>query len=561
MLLLSKNPRQYRLETAGTERYLTDAVSKRILSKSKEACEPSDATCRTDFIVNGVLDVVKREFDAPGKVQDLRNATAARDSAETDAAIAELLANAGIVVAVIVVAGGAGFGVRKATLAYRRMRRRREVLKAAIKTDLRVQSAKAAYPEWFVRRHVDPIAKIVASVMAVTENPEFDLAHGPADRRRGYRPNPFLMPEECLEALAKVATAIDSLPADFELSKAEAVRVMGEVRRTREALSSKTSALAYDGFRLPPYSEPAGYAGDETDADSVSEHAAAVLRSFRSRMEVLSAIEASYAELLDFQKRIPAIVDATAKSDDARKAVGSAMEILGSEYLVEGVPLGRFDPETAAMSVAKEASVIALHLGKKDLEAAAASRARAQSAVGAVERYATKARQDAATYAKTQSAIDRFRIRLGTAAEYREHREAFAEWKRLSGKRDFDGFVFRDALAAAGTVLASLAAAREVKDLPAYSAKERELSALLDRIDAYHDLPARVSKLKEEIRREEERKAREAAERKRREEEEEERRAAAAAAAALAASNSRNDDTGWSSGGGGGWSGGGATSD
>lgn len=94
-MLYTKTPSLYRIENAGTERYITDAHSKQILthSKSDGVCEKKDVSCRLDDVTNGIDRLIRKEFSDTKSVQALKQSTQKFDEKKSAKETDEFLSN------------------------------------------------------------------------------------------------------------------------------------------------------------------------------------------------------------------------------------------------------------------------------------------------------------------------------------------------------------------------------------------------------------------------------------------------------------------------------------
>lgn len=93
VVLYTKTPSLYRIENASTERYITDADSKRAIrhSKSDGICKKEDVACRLDDITEGIDKLIRKEFPDPKSVQALEQSTQKFDEKKSAKETDELL--------------------------------------------------------------------------------------------------------------------------------------------------------------------------------------------------------------------------------------------------------------------------------------------------------------------------------------------------------------------------------------------------------------------------------------------------------------------------------------
>lgn len=106
-MLYTKVPSRYRIETANTERYLTDAQSSKILahSKSDGVCKKEDVSCRLDDITGEIDKLIRREFLGNQAVAQIDSAIKTHDEVKSTKETSEFLDTLGIGGVIIVVLG------------------------------------------------------------------------------------------------------------------------------------------------------------------------------------------------------------------------------------------------------------------------------------------------------------------------------------------------------------------------------------------------------------------------------------------------------------------------
>lgn len=107
VVLYTQVPSRYRMENAGTERYITDAQSGRILnhSKSDGVCKKEDVSCRLDDITSGIDTLIRTEFPDEKAVQKIKDEVKVSDQAQANKEMTEILGNLGIGAVIVVVVG------------------------------------------------------------------------------------------------------------------------------------------------------------------------------------------------------------------------------------------------------------------------------------------------------------------------------------------------------------------------------------------------------------------------------------------------------------------------
>ncbi|EKD66864.1 MAG: hypothetical protein ACD_49C00002G0001 [uncultured bacterium (gcode 4)] len=147
VVLYTKTPSLYRIETASTERYLIDAKDGRITahSKSNWVCEKTDVDCRLNDITDWIDQVIRKKFPDEQSVQRLRDSTKSFDKQKADRTMSEFLNNLWIWAVVVVVFWGSvswWIGLVR--------RNRRKALKRQIfELSIKFKTEKSKYPEWF----------------------------------------------------------------------------------------------------------------------------------------------------------------------------------------------------------------------------------------------------------------------------------------------------------------------------------------------------------------------------------------------------------------------------
>lgn len=87
VLLTSKEPRRYRIETASIQTHLTDGLAKLILEASKKVCPPEDFSCRVPFIAGEIEKIIKEkleiEYGGVEKFKEISQKFTAQENAKT----------------------------------------------------------------------------------------------------------------------------------------------------------------------------------------------------------------------------------------------------------------------------------------------------------------------------------------------------------------------------------------------------------------------------------------------------------------------------------------------
>lgn len=147
VVLYTKTPSLYRIETASTERYITDVISSRIIthSKSNWVCEKKDVDCRLNDITDWIVQVIHKEFPDEKSVQHLKDATQKIDKQKIDRAMSEFLSNLWMWIVVISVIWGSVVWWNALVRRNRRKALKRQIFELSIK----FKTEKSKYPEWF----------------------------------------------------------------------------------------------------------------------------------------------------------------------------------------------------------------------------------------------------------------------------------------------------------------------------------------------------------------------------------------------------------------------------
>lgn len=147
IVLYTKTPSSYRIETASTERYLMDAKDGRITahSKSNWVCEKTDVDCRLNNITDWIDQVIRKEFPDEQSVQHLRDSTKKSDKQKADRAMSEFLSNLWMWIVVISVIWGSVVWWN----ALVRRNRRKALKRQIFELNIKFQTEKSKYPEWF----------------------------------------------------------------------------------------------------------------------------------------------------------------------------------------------------------------------------------------------------------------------------------------------------------------------------------------------------------------------------------------------------------------------------
>lgn len=105
VVLYTKIPSRYRIETAKTERYITDVESGRILahSKSNGVCLKEDASCRLDDVTLQIERLITKQFPDTASLLPLKNEIVRHDEIKSAKQTSDLLNQLGIGAVLVVV--------------------------------------------------------------------------------------------------------------------------------------------------------------------------------------------------------------------------------------------------------------------------------------------------------------------------------------------------------------------------------------------------------------------------------------------------------------------------
>lgn len=176
VVLYTKTPSLYRIENAWTQRYITDAHSKQILTHSKAdgVCEKKDVSCRLDDITEEIGRLIRKEFPDAQAVQALKQSTQKFDEKESVKETDEFLNNLWIGAVILVVLWGWAVGWN--TLVKRN--RRKALKKQIFELSIRLQTEKAKYPEWFLLRHAREAEQAMDRLESYSDNQLDSIING-----------------------------------------------------------------------------------------------------------------------------------------------------------------------------------------------------------------------------------------------------------------------------------------------------------------------------------------------------------------------------------------------
>lgn len=156
VVLYTKSPSRYRIETASSERYITDAESWRILAKSKSdwICKKEDVDCRLDYITGEIDKLVRKEFNTPWSVDNLKQSTQKFDDIKNSQELSKLMWNVWMGAVIFIVLWGVWLGWYKWINAIKRNNRRKEIKRELLELNTLFQTEKQKFPDWFINEFV-----------------------------------------------------------------------------------------------------------------------------------------------------------------------------------------------------------------------------------------------------------------------------------------------------------------------------------------------------------------------------------------------------------------------
>lgn len=281
VVLYTQVPSRYRIENAGTERYITDTHSGRILnhSKSDGVCKKEDVSCRLDVITGEIDKLIRREFSDKQAVVQIDSAVKAHDEAKFSKELSDFLNTLGIGGIIIVVLGWWTFWVVKWVGAINRRNRRKDLKRDIFELSTLVQVEKQKYPSWFqnqyIRRSEDRIREL-----AEYSDEQLDRI---LDSER--------MKRELDKKLTLVKNTADSWGAEFSTIQSRLETETNQFNARKARVSEQNTQLISGWFLFSSVNIPSIEIGDNP-AESLSR----IERWLRS----LSDIESSLTEIPRF---------------------------------------------------------------------------------------------------------------------------------------------------------------------------------------------------------------------------------------------------------------------
>jgi uncharacterized membrane protein YgcG len=555
VVLYTQVPSRYRIENAGTERYITDAQSGRILnhSKSDGVCKKEDVSCRLNDITGEIDKLIRREFPNKQAVVQIDSAVKAHDEAKSSKEMNEFIGTLGIGGVIIVVLGWGAFWVTKWIWTIKRRNRRKKLKQEILELSTRVQVEKQKYPSWFQNQYIRRSEDIMKEISEYSDDHDRIL-----DSER--------MKRELDKKLTLMKNIAYSWGVEFSTIQSRLEAETNQFNARKARVSEQNTQLISGWFLFSSVNIPSFETGNNP-AESLS-----IIEQW---LRSLSDIESSLTEIPRFYESVKGF---DTKLQSSLVSLQTENTSLSSQY--QSI-FGKVPAMNIAWLVQWVASIVSRFQDayqKKNIDELRSISATADSVLNPLHQANRTLREWINWYGSMSNEIARREKQLASIkpnAQYSRDASAYAE---KTGKRNFVNF---DLVQTLGTLQGMLGMIKNLYTQKQWLDKlDKELSNFdnqYSKVQEYIGLGAALAAIiAEEIRRqeeaagrqreEEERRRREAEEgerrRRRREEEEEEARRR------RDDENSRNIDISlpvpspdWNSWGGGGFSWWGATSD
>lgn len=548
VVLYTKTPSLYRIENAWTERYITDADSKRALAHSKAdwVCEKKDVSCRLDDITGEIDRLIRKEFPDQQAVQPLKESMKKFDEQKASQESQKFFNDFALNTVIVVVLWGSVGGIVLWGRALVRRNKRLVLKKQIFELSIRFKTEKIKYPEWFWNHHAREAKQAMDRLENYSDN-ELDAIVVSWERGIAHKYNRDIL--TVTEAIPTFIKEFEEIIQKVGIKKIEVVNGVNDITRIQRSLQGA-------GFIFQTIQIPAVY--EWSDPDETLALYDGALVTVQESMNRLNGISAFYdsIEWLDIKIQKEYIL----RKNELTKAITEYATIYWSKNSVNVSILENQVTEF----IRKFWSAYQ----KKDINGLTMLSKQAESLLSSIKTLIESIQQDIQWYKEIPSKISSRQKQIWWVPIKPEYKKEADEYAQKTGKKTFVGYDMWTTIAILQQLLLSIDQDHsQKKNLWEIDKKFKEFDVEYAKLQEYiwlgatltaiitAEIAAEVARWEKKRRDEQQRKDEEEGRRRRQEEEEDDKRRQ------RDEESSRSSIPDWNPGGGSGFDGGGATSD
>ena len=534
VILYAQIPSRYKIETADTQRYITDAHSGRIIthSKTEGVCKKEDVACRLDDITKEIDILIRRQFPDVEAVHQIDTAIQKEDEARSNREMNELLWNLGIGAVIIGVLGTWTFGIVKGVSALHRNNRRKELKKQIFELFTHLMTEKQKYPAWFQNECIKRSETIITELQGYSDEQLDHIAQWEWATRQ-YEKNIRLVQEAIASWQNKLTTILSRLEQDN-----------ARFNRQREQCVAMNRSLVSQWYIFPAIEIPAVESG-ENPADSLRKIEAGLSRitHIQSSLEELPRY---YASAEGFDTKIQSQFDALIDQHAA----------LSTEYVdIFGTSSG-LDTQNSKLQLSQITSQFRELHAKKDIVGMRSAITRCEALLNPFVQANRAMSEKISWYRSIPLQLTRREQQISSVRPNRQYVADASDYAQKTGKRNFLHYDLAKSLADLRSLIEAIRNFHAQKqNLEKIDPELKKFDREYTKMEEYMGLGTLLAALiAEELRKQKEAEEEEERRKKRREADD-------ANSITSVTIPSPSPSPGWTSWGGGGFSGGGATDD